>query len=423
MACPSSRCVAALAALVLAASACAQVQDFQSPSDPPLAAAAAASPPSQKLDPVCGSVDDPASCGACGHSCMGGACSAGVCQPVILAEGQGLSVEPYYAGPRAIVTDETHVYWVTKPGLFRVSIAGGVPEKLADASVVSTYATNSDDSTNLIVLHGSHVYLRSADRTRIVRVPKTGGASLVTPVTPVADAEWTVGEMRFHGDQLVWMEQSFIRRHVLWTCASLPCDATERHEAWDADAVIDGLTLWPETFASDGANLCVSFASTKEVSGDYGVVCLAGGKKRFASGTSPVGSLVAAGHAGADIVTVYGSSGGMVFRTVIGTTIASPFLPDTVLASGGAAPRSAPLLDSGYLYWLGSPPAATDAALGPANVVWRVDESGRALPEPVRTGKPMIALAVTKDALYFGTSDGEVAKLAKPLARTQEALP
>ncbi len=61
--------------------------------------------------------------------------------------------------------------------------------------------------------------------------------------------------------------------------------------------------------------------------------------------------------------------------------------------------------------------------LGAANVVWRVDESGRALPEPVRTGKPMIALAVTKDALYFGTSDGEIAKLAKPLARTQEALP
>lgn len=410
-----------VAALFVAASACAQVQDFQRPSDPPPAVAGDATPPSQALAPVCGTIDDPASCGACGHSCMGGACTAGACQPVILAEGQGVSVEPYYAGPRAIATDDTHVYWVAKPGLFRVPIAGGITEKLADASAVSTYATNSDDRTNLLVLHGPHVYLRSADRTRMVRVPKTGGAAM--PVTPVADAEWTVGEFLFHGDQLVWMEQAFMSRHVLWTCDSLPCGTTMRHEAWDPDSVITGLTLWPATFASDGANLCISFDPTSAASGAYGVVCLGGSPQRLSSGLFPVGTLVAAGTAGGDHVTVYGSSGGMVFRTVLGRDIVSRFLPDTVLASGAAAARSAPLLDSGYLYWLGSPPSTTDPIVVPSNVVWRVDESGRSLPEPVLTGKPMIALAVNKDALYFGTSDGQVAKLAKPLARPKDPLP
>ena len=412
-----------VAALVLAASACSQVQDFHGPSDPPPAVAVAATPPAQALAPACGTVDDPASCGACGHSCLGGTCSAGVCQPVVLAvsQGVGVGVEPYYAGPRAIATDDTHVYWVAKPGLFRVPIAGGVTEKLADASAVSTYATNSDDRTNLIVLHGPHVYLRSANQTRVVRVPKTGGAA--TPVTPVADAEWTVGELGFHGEQLVWMEQAFMSRHVLWTCDSLPCDASARHEAWDTDTVIDGLTVWPATFASDGAHLCIAFDPTTVVSGGSGVVCLGGGKQRITSGVFPVGSLVAAGAASADHVTVYGSTGGMVFRTVLGTDIAGRFLPDTVLASGDAAPQSAPILDSGYLYWLGSPRKASDPVLAGVNVVWRVDESGGSLPEPVHTGKPMIALAVNEDALYFGTSDGEVAKLAKPLARTKDPLP
>jgi hypothetical protein len=38
------------------------------------------------LDRNCGNVQtDPANCGYCGHDCLGGGCTAGVCQPVVLA--------------------------------------------------------------------------------------------------------------------------------------------------------------------------------------------------------------------------------------------------------------------------------------------------------------------------------------------------
>ncbi len=70
--------------------------------------------------------------------------------------------------------------------------------------------------------------------------------------------------------------------------------------------------------------------------------------------------------------------------------------------------------DTGLLKW--RPSARITPPGGASSVVWRVDEAGGSLPEPVLEGKPMSALAVSKDALYFGTRDGEVAKLAKPLA-------
>ncbi|AKT39428.1 hypothetical protein [Chondromyces crocatus] len=42
-------------------------------------------------------------CGACGHSCLGGACLAGTCQPVVLADTQN--------NPWTIALDDEHVYW------------------------------------------------------------------------------------------------------------------------------------------------------------------------------------------------------------------------------------------------------------------------------------------------------------------------
>ncbi|HMG57155.1 MAG TPA: hypothetical protein VK601_26830, partial [Kofleriaceae bacterium] len=67
---------------------------------------------------------DPDNCGACGHSCNGGACQASLCQPVALAIGQN--------NPQGIAVDTGNVYWTSGDGTVqRMAIAGGAPTTLA----------------------------------------------------------------------------------------------------------------------------------------------------------------------------------------------------------------------------------------------------------------------------------------------------
>lgn len=72
---------------------------------------------------------DPANCGRCGRSCLGGRCTGGQCMPVLLADGQNL--------PRGIAVDGDFVYWVntgdqaSNGAVMKLSLAGGVPIVLA----------------------------------------------------------------------------------------------------------------------------------------------------------------------------------------------------------------------------------------------------------------------------------------------------
>jgi hypothetical protein len=49
---------------------------------------------------------DPFHCGRCDHSCLGGACAAGTCQPVVLGRSRGENVFD-------LAVDATHVLWIT----------------------------------------------------------------------------------------------------------------------------------------------------------------------------------------------------------------------------------------------------------------------------------------------------------------------
>ncbi|HEY4117471.1 MAG TPA: hypothetical protein VGM56_06425 [Byssovorax sp.] len=59
-------------------------------------------------DPAAEHSSDPHNCGACGHDCLGAACSAGVCQPVAIWTGN--------AAPPLFV-DDTYVYWMRIQGM------------------------------------------------------------------------------------------------------------------------------------------------------------------------------------------------------------------------------------------------------------------------------------------------------------------
>jgi hypothetical protein len=75
-------------------------------------------------------MSDGANCGACGHSCLGGACAQGHCQPVTLASG--------LTNPVSVALDPAQVYFVesTATGTVRscpkTGCDGGVAPTLAD---------------------------------------------------------------------------------------------------------------------------------------------------------------------------------------------------------------------------------------------------------------------------------------------------
>jgi hypothetical protein len=87
----------------------------------------------------CDGAVDPSNCGRCGHSCLGGTCTNGRCDPVTLANAEG--------APEAIGVG-SDVYFSTSPNglsnIWSCPLGGcmGVPEKLVGASVIRALAVD-----------------------------------------------------------------------------------------------------------------------------------------------------------------------------------------------------------------------------------------------------------------------------------------
>jgi sugar lactone lactonase YvrE len=118
---------------------------------------------------------DPHNCGACGHDCCGGACTAGQCQPLVLASQQ---VKPAW-----VIADATHVYWEVNTTSFQ----GSVPP--TDVMRVGT------DGSNLEVFASQRAIFNGiqTDGTRIIWLEAS-----VAPPAPFrvawADKTATVGD-------------------------------------------------------------------------------------------------------------------------------------------------------------------------------------------------------------------------------------
>jgi hypothetical protein len=104
---------------------------------------------------------DPRHCGACGHDCLGGACVASACRPVVLAKGQEAA---------QIALDDAFAYW-TNPAeggrILRVARAGGAVQGLASGVAVTSIALGGE---SLLFSQGT-----SASQD-VERMPPAGGA-------------------------------------------------------------------------------------------------------------------------------------------------------------------------------------------------------------------------------------------------------
>ena len=79
-------------------------------------------------------------CGRCNHSCLGGTCAAGKCQPVTLAT---------RSSPYDIALDATDVYWTDKGGGALLPNVSTVPKAGGTARFVTQSTTTFGDPTAL----------------------------------------------------------------------------------------------------------------------------------------------------------------------------------------------------------------------------------------------------------------------------------
>lgn len=395
--------------LTLALAACHFSQDFQ------VSASADGGEPKANVVPAagdagCGSDSDPNHCGACGHSCLGGACAAGACAPVVLASGQGDSVYgvPWYPyntdagdaldGPDRLAVDESHVYWLNLRGeVMRVPVSGGEASRVA----------KTGRGPGWIGLDDEHVYFSTLG-AELYRVRKTGG----TPVRLAPSMASVPTLTLFNGPRP--FEFHVIDGQIYWdsgkgiyVCPVAGCPEAPR-------AVLAGTPEYrPFSFAIDASGQMYASVENHRATGpstetgDYAMTLFRDGQWLGSSSSTAYYEL----YGGADEVFA-------ISRTDFGSTGIVRWSQSSVtyLASGeglSGIPRGL-AVDDDYVYWSNAAPAVIDKRQRVASVV-RCKKTGCASPEVLADGQPTPrAVGVSSDAVYWTTGSGDVMKLAKP---------
>ncbi len=141
-------------------------------------------------------------CGSCGHSCLGGDCSAQVCQPLRLASGEG--------APTGITLDDDYVYYVCPRTEFvrRVPKSGGVAAQTIANNRVDwprdiTYAVGY-----LFFTEGDYVYRMLPDGSEAPTVwyPATWTAETLTQI----DTDYGQNGVADIDARLIWSGSSYV---------------------------------------------------------------------------------------------------------------------------------------------------------------------------------------------------------------------
>jgi hypothetical protein len=173
---------------------------------------------------------DPSNCGACGHDCLGGECALGVCQPLVLAQGQ--------PGPTIadIAIDDTSIYWTdSQSAVGRVPKSGSRDAGLVITGLAGLPISLAVDAQRLFVSTGTNVYAFNKDGFGPMPVAsQTGASNLVVEPTGV---DWAVQDATEAGLK-PWV-------------AHAPFDG----DGGFLDAQLIATNLASSAFATDGANL------------------------------------------------------------------------------------------------------------------------------------------------------------------------
>ncbi len=134
---------------------------------------------------------DPANCGACSHDCLGGACTAGACAPLVLAvthDSVGIAI------------DTTYVYWADSEA--------GVVNKLSKALThagTPTAVASGAPAANVqgLATDGTYVYWTNKTAAGQVHRALPTGAGLIAIASNQSQPDWVAA----NGSIVVWTNQ------------------------------------------------------------------------------------------------------------------------------------------------------------------------------------------------------------------------
>jgi len=355
--------------LLAAVGACGGVQSNDGPCIADASTDEAAATPCTPCGSSCVDLSsDTHNCNRCGHDCLGGACSAGVCQPVALVDGQ------YNAAGLAI--DLINVYWTNE-----VSKTGSVLKASKDSipnTVVVPVAAGLDNPVAVVV-----------DATTIAWADAYPGGSVMSAAT-YGGGSTSLGSLAGTSAEGVAMDAT----NVYWTADADSGFVMKTPRAGGPSVALASAQPGPYSIAVDATNVYW----TNQNDGSLMRVALGGGSPTAFDTTNARAHRIAV-----DASRIYWTS---YFDHVV---MAAPLGGGTsaIVASGQAHVQGI-FVDADFLYW------TTQAA--------QTNELGTVVMAPITGGSPItlanveegaFSVVADENAVYW-TTYRKVMKVAKP---------
>lgn len=127
-----------------------------------------------KIDERCGAdiMADPANCGACAHDCVGGACSAGRCQPVLLTNSESDLDVLRIQGGEAVYRTGRNVRKIPVDGGLQIALSGDAYHGILEVEPTSYFVWHYGDIVRKDLSSGSEL-------ARVEQAGAVGGLSVV----------------------------------------------------------------------------------------------------------------------------------------------------------------------------------------------------------------------------------------------------
>ncbi len=317
---------------------------------------------------------DPNNCNVCSHSCQGGACSAGMCQPVVLVSGQ--------LGTNAsLLVTGGSIYWSSPANaIMSVPVSGGTPSTVTATDPVWIVDGLAAAGTTLYYAGGGD---------GVLAAPLAGGTS-VTLYSNAAN-NYAVSAVATDGTNVYWVEENNVTGATsnvveLPLAAGTPTTLVSLTEHGIRSLAVDATTVYWDNPLAPG-----SLESTPIAGG--GMV-----------------TTLASGLGNPKQLTVYGSTVYLVNAGLTANAGAVLSIPSgggsvTTMAANQAFPQYV-AVDSSGVYWTTG--AGGDAVL--------TKSLGGGMPTTLagNLSSGVAAIALDSTSVYWNGVQLGIVKLAKP---------